>query len=228
MADGGKCFWCGIPLYYRDVQIEHVIPEFLENRPVELQKVRVNYGLGDDFQLNAFGNWVTCHQGCNLRKGAEMLPLSPATLFVLSQLRQRGPKLDRFKRAFLRNLRRERILATLRSALEEGSIEVADIEELTMGLPVLPVASAVENPTIHLSKTWDVIVPTSPAAVAAAQGWRVTHASGNIAYVHNERFGGVMPNVSNPHPSWQCSNCGSYGPWNGIVCGNCGNREEPE
>ena len=58
LGDGGRCFWCGIPVFYSDVQVDHVFPEDLLDDPAELQRVKVEYGLGDNFNLNSFENWV--------------------------------------------------------------------------------------------------------------------------------------------------------------------------
>jgi hypothetical protein len=228
-ADGGRCFWCGLPLYYRDVQIDHCIPESLESEPAELAGVRRNYGLGADFRINGFENWVTCHQGCNLRKLRAIVPNCAATLFQFTMLRERAPKLEANRKKFDEDIRRERVLVTLRTALDKGTIVQADVLNLVSGVPNVPraVPSEVES-TIHLSEDWSLIVRGSPADQAKAYGWTVQHVSGNIAYVHNDRVGGVVPNVARPDPSWICSQCGSYGPWDGIICRMCGKREEPD
>ena len=227
-ADGGKCFWCGVPLLYRDVQIDHVFPEDLQERAAELEQVRVNYGLGTDFGLNAFGNWVTCHQGCNLRKTNTILPNSPSTLFIVSQLRRRATDLEIFRVKFVKNTKREHVLAMLSSAMEQGNVEASDIEDLIHELPPIAVANASgKDSTITLSEKWN-IVPGSPAASAIARGWTLSGVHGNVAFVNDGRVGGLVPNVERPHSSWQCSQCGSYGPWDGIICRTCGNREEPD
>jgi 5-methylcytosine-specific restriction endonuclease McrA len=94
LADGGKCFWCGQPLTFRDVQVDHVFPENLLEKNETLQQIKTDYALGEDFKINGFENWVTCHQGCNLRKSDSILPNAPQTLFTVNQLKTRAPKLE--------------------------------------------------------------------------------------------------------------------------------------
>lgn len=228
-ADAGKCFWCGIPLYYRDIQVDHVFPEHLEKKPDDWTQVRANYGLGDDFAINSFENWVTCHQGCNLRKRGDLLVQAPMTLLVVQDLIRRAPRLSRFRAEFEKDVKRSRVLELLRSAVREGEVSNEDIQGLLVGLPSVPVASATPAKTsIQLTKDLKLIVAGSPAARLIDAGWKVGHVSGDIAHVHNDSIGGVTPNTAHPHPSWECSRCGSYGPWDGIICRTCGNREEAD
>ena len=228
LADGGKCFWCGIPVFYSDVQVDHVFPEDLLDHPAELQRVKVEYGLGDNFNLNGFENWVTCHQGCNLRKRNTLLHNAPRTLMMASMLMARAPKLAMESRKFAERKYAERILGMLASGLTAGSISRADVLELVEDPPRISIVSATPAVTIHISKDIELIVPNSPTASVASLGWKIHWVSGNIAYVNDGRVGGMIPNVANPHPSWLCSRCGCYGPWDGIICRNCGNREEPD
>lgn len=92
-----------------------------------------------------------------------------------------------------------------------------------------PVASTTPGEaTIERSKDGQLVVAGSPAARAVAAGWRVAKVSGDVAYVHNDRVGGRVPNTPHPHSTWMCSRCGSYGPWDGNICRTCGNRESPD
>jgi hypothetical protein len=59
-----------------------------------------------------------------------------------------------------------------------------------------------------------------------APGWMVTELQGHlISVTSGSRFG--VTSTSN-NPSWICSQCGNKGPWNGIICLSCGNREEAD
>lgn len=61
----------------------------------------------------------------------------------------------------------------------------------------------------------------------AIGGWTVVRSSQGFATVTDGRRGGVVPTVRNPHHSWQCPNCGSFGPWNGVICLSCGRMSDP-
>jgi len=228
LADGGKCFWCGIPVFYRDVQIDHVFPEDLLENSEELERFKAEYGLGAEYNINGFENWVTCHQGCNLRKRNTVLPNAPQTLLTVAELKRRAPKLASESKKYATKKRAEEILGQLASALTAGSLRREDVLELMADPPQVPIVSAAPSIRIRLSENIELIVPNSPAASIASQGWTIHSVRGNVAYVHDGLVGGVVPNVAHPHSSWQCSQCGFYGPWDGIICRSCGNREEPD
>jgi HNH endonuclease len=227
VADGGKCFWCGLPLYYADVQIDHVFPESLLGTE-DFEQIKSDYDLGDDYKINGFENWVTCHQGCNLRKRDSLPHNSPKTIFAVGQLKQRASKLEVESKKFATKRRAQGVLGALASAITAGSVKREDVLELIAEPPQVPIGSAEPKVAIRLSKDFELIVPNSPAAFVESQGWTIHSVSGNIAYVNDGRVRGIVPNVAGPHHSWQCSRCGLYGPWDGIICRSCGNREAPD
>lgn len=55
--------------------------------------------------------------------------------------------------------------------------------------------------------------------------WRLAEAlSDQVARVTDgERLGYTGTDIS-----FMCGNCGSYGPWNGVICLVCGQRSEPD
>ncbi len=65
-ADGEKCFYCRIPVSYSDLQVDHIVPEKV---PAE-ELLKLQPILPPSFDINSIPNWVTCHQGCNIRKDA--------------------------------------------------------------------------------------------------------------------------------------------------------------
>jgi 5-methylcytosine-specific restriction endonuclease McrA len=225
LADGGKCFWCGQPLIFRDVQVDHVFPKNLLEKNETLQQIKTDYALGEDFKINGFENWVTCHQGCNLRKSDSILPNAPRTLFTVNQLRARAPKLEAEQKKFVSRRRAGEILGQMACALTTGSLTQADVMEIMVDVPM---ASGSAEVKIQLTEHTELIVPNSPAAFSTSQGWKIHSVTGNIAHVHDGIVGGMIPNVANPHESWRCSQCGFFGPWDGIICRTCGNREEPD
>jgi hypothetical protein len=68
---GCKCHWCGQPLKLWEMHIDHFIPEYVGNKPIELEKVRKMYGLSSSFVLNDYCNWLPSHSYCNRDKGKE-------------------------------------------------------------------------------------------------------------------------------------------------------------
>ncbi len=83
---GGRCFWCDEPVGFQEAEIDHFIPEHLENKPAELEKVRADYGLSESFTINDYCNWLPCHPRCNRKKGAKVPKLTLQAIDTLDKL----------------------------------------------------------------------------------------------------------------------------------------------
>jgi 5-methylcytosine-specific restriction endonuclease McrA len=72
-----KCVWCGRPLAYREMQIEHLIPKYLvndgaaapERRAKELAELLELHKLPKDFDLHSEENLAPSCGPCNAQKG---------------------------------------------------------------------------------------------------------------------------------------------------------------
>ena len=126
-ADGRKCFWCGIPLIYRDVQVDHVFPESLLDLPDKLQQVRDDFKLGGAFNINGFENWVTSHQGCNVAKNDSIIVNVPKTLDVLRRLQARSPRLERFRQKFITERATSSALGSVVRFINAGSVSKEEV-----------------------------------------------------------------------------------------------------
>jgi hypothetical protein len=51
-----RCAYTGEPIRFADLQIDHLIPEELLNRPHELSDLTRQLGLPSDFTVNSFPN----------------------------------------------------------------------------------------------------------------------------------------------------------------------------
>jgi hypothetical protein len=76
-AYGGKCAYCHEPTRLLDVTIDHILPEYLAEKPDELQKLIVRFNLGEDFSINNYCNWAPMHFGCNVKKNATVFESAP-------------------------------------------------------------------------------------------------------------------------------------------------------
>jgi hypothetical protein len=97
-------------------------------------------------------------------------------------------------------------------AIVAGDITREDLEQLLADLS-------------EIERKADPLGFLQPDHLMIAPDWVVTEVQGHRVSVTSGQFG--VTSTSND-PSWICSQCGNKGPWNGIVCLSCGNREEPD
>ena len=213
----GQCFWCGEPLVYGQSTVDHVIPEvFAEPRRAgELETIRKLYGLGPEFGINDYTNWVPAHANCNSRKSSDLFTASPAMIFVLDGVQRHAPRAREVATRTIADRRKGAILGRLEAALHSGAITRQEIDALLEGLPVAPSG----DPRAGRERT-----------LRFTDRWSVVEKNGAIEYVTDGSRAGFRPGPDGPepHPSFRCGHCGSYGPWNGIVCLTCGNRDDPD
>ncbi|MFN2446738.1 MAG: HNH endonuclease [Vicinamibacterales bacterium] len=73
-----KCAYTGEPIAFRDLEIDHVIPEEMLYRPDEIQALRGRLNLANDFDLNSFG---IGYPRCITRTGKRLRDSSRTLLF---------------------------------------------------------------------------------------------------------------------------------------------------
>lgn len=194
---------------FQEATVDHVLPESLVDDEAKRASVVAMYGLAPSFEINSFENWVPAHPKCNQRKSENLFTPSPAMVFILGQVSGRAKVARETAVNAIADKRKGRILGRLESALEAATITREELERLLAGLPQEPM---IQNVTIALQVT---------------PQWTVVHEINGLAAVTDGQRAGITPIVQNPHHSWECPNCGQYGPWNGVICMSCGRMSDP-
>jgi hypothetical protein len=108
------------------VDIDHVIPESLAERPNDLQKILAGYELPADFDLRSLKNLLPVHRRCNLKKRASVLEKGRVLFFLhlAEDASERALKLIASS-----SLIRERddAKAKLAAAIESGMLTPSDV-----------------------------------------------------------------------------------------------------
>jgi hypothetical protein len=212
-AHDGQCFWCGEPLVLAEVTVDHVIPELYAAKPDELARIRSHYALGDAFALNDFSNWVPAHQRCNRSKGTTLFRASPAMVAILERVGRRAARARTTRDKVEADRDKGRILGRLITAVEGGVITRADVEALFAGLDPSPAPAPAAPPPFPLRVT---------------PQWAVVRREYNLVHLSDgRRYGVTWGGGGTPDMSWLCPHCGSYGPWDGVICLNCMQRSDP-
>jgi hypothetical protein len=137
-AYGKKCFHCREPILFRETTIDHVLPERLLDKPEELRKIMANYGLGSDFSINDYCNWVPCHAHCNQEKGTTVYQNSPALINTLETIKRKGHKAKGEAQRLRKNLEAGDVLAKLQMTLEGGFLDKADVAKILLSIGAVP------------------------------------------------------------------------------------------
>ena len=209
-----KCFWCGVPLSLLETSIDHVIPESLIEKPDELERIKINYHLPDNFEINNFCNWVPAHSNCNSRKSKNIFDNSPAFIFILQQLCRQSKKSELQYLRLIKRQKRERIIGKLMADIELANITDTDLIELLK--------------LTNSRYSWKYNQIDKEKLIHVPEGWEVIEENARKGYlVITDGIGlATVPTNEEPDRTWFCYNCRSWGPWSGNRCINCGSWGE--
>jgi hypothetical protein len=63
-----KCEYCRELIPFSDLEIDHILPESLLDNPDELERLKHEYGLASEFDINSYYNWLPSCSKCNRTK----------------------------------------------------------------------------------------------------------------------------------------------------------------
>jgi hypothetical protein len=127
-----RCIYCTELVAFADLDIDHIIPARLKDRPEELSSILKDYGLQPDLDVDSMLNLVPSHRHCNLQKKGLVLPKNRA-LHFLSIAESRYDKACEIEAEIKTQEIRDRLTVLLEVALEEGRISREEISELIAG-----------------------------------------------------------------------------------------------
>lgn len=124
------CFYCGNPLSFREVTIDHLLPEYLLDKPEELRKINLEYEIEanfSNFTINDFCNWVPSHGvGCNFSKSNTIFEKG-IMLFYLHKVQKKLPKVKQELERLIKDASKNKSLSSLSFALKKEIVSVEDV-----------------------------------------------------------------------------------------------------
>ena len=121
------CFYCGRPLEFDALEIDHIIGEHYEKKQEEFELLKKEYGLDPQFDVNGVFNLVPSDGNCNKKKGGK--PYSKETTLHYLELAARNAakiqqEIERLKKS------RNRIITSskLQAALAQDLIRTKELE----------------------------------------------------------------------------------------------------
>lgn len=114
---GDKCYLCNCPIDLVTMEVDHIIPESLETEPERFAKIRVDFGLPEDFNLNSYENWLPSCRKCNGDKSSTVLEMVP---IIQLQLQRASGKADRCREAEAKTESNKALGKALNTLMREG------------------------------------------------------------------------------------------------------------
>lgn len=124
-----RCIYCTELVAFADLDIDHIIPAHLKDKPEELSELLNEYGLRCDFDVDSMLNLVPSHRHCNLQKKGMVLPKNRA-LHYLSIAEGRYGRACEIESEIKAQVAKGRLAVLLEVALEEGRISREELGEL--------------------------------------------------------------------------------------------------
>jgi hypothetical protein len=117
-----------------DMQIDHVLPEWLKSDPQQLGRIKKEYSLDDSFDLCDYCNWLPAHSGCNRQKGVGVLDRNVA-LFYISLARGKLAQARAEEERYIQTRAADQVVGKLLAAIQKGALTK---EEVLTALATVP------------------------------------------------------------------------------------------
>lgn len=121
----GKCFYTGKPVFYKDFEVDHIIPESLV---AKLENIKKRLGLGDDFHINSVENLVPSRPGINLRKNGELFSDNTLLLY-LEQTKAKKKTVIALRDKYEKQRKQGNGYKAIDRMLANGSISIEEVRD---------------------------------------------------------------------------------------------------
>lgn len=206
-----KCYQCSTPIVLNTMQVDHLIPESILEKPDELDRIVKLYSLPTDFNINSYENWAPMCPTCNSKKSDTIMRSSEALLYRFEELAKKAMKARKIEARLNKEKELDQQMISLLDTIYSNKIRLFDVVRTLNAImdadKILRIDDLV-NGTMNtlVEKQWKPINVDSQGNVTVSNG------------VNN----GVTPDINHITIDWLCPTCGEYGPWNGSQCLNCG------
>jgi hypothetical protein len=143
MAYSKKCVYCGDPLKFAEMDIDHIIPASLSQRPEELESLLSKLSVPSDYCLESLKNLVPAHRFCNQRKSDQIFNESSARYF-LAIAEQKFDAITNLASKLKLEASIEKLLTLVKSALKSGDVELKALIDVATQASGFPLHTTVE------------------------------------------------------------------------------------
>lgn len=201
---GEKCYMCTTPLDLSSMQVDHVIPEVLVDKP-ELTEILAAYSLPTTFDLQSYENWLPSCGRCNNLKKARVFRSTPRIQLELEIAAEKAPDARTLEKKVVSKQVFAKAWNTIQRALKDGSLSPEQEDNIR------------QFAKFHAKQREPEIVSTPVRFTPLIQ---VLSENGGLRVVKGPHGVGVGPSTPHVSEAARCV-CGS-GYWNGARCVVCG------
>lgn len=124
-----RCLYCRHPLVFKELLIDHVVPEAVIRTPERLAEIKASHGLGDAFDVQGDSNLASACYACNLDKRDRLLPPEQLAI-LLTRVQERIPEVRRLRAKYEQSAGADDVILGLICAMESGIVRAQDVSEI--------------------------------------------------------------------------------------------------
>lgn len=205
---GEKCYLCGTPLNLKTMEVDHIIPESLLEKPKDLQAALSAFSLPSNFDLNSFANWLPACRPCNGMKNDLIFEPTPIILVQLQRAAAKAAAAHELAAETVSERKIANALNVLERARDDGKLDDEIIQTLGEFISRHRQPDLTGKP-ILLTPLYEIL--------SEQNGVQIVRGSYGV---------GGRPAMRDSHASFSCPNCGSIAAWNGARCVICGEMSD--
>lgn len=206
-----KCYICNTPIDLQSMEVDHIIPESLDEEPEKKQEILKTYGLDPHFNLNSYENWLPSCGGCNTFKSNTVFEPTPIIQLQLQMAAKKAAYTEQLAARTVTRRSVSRALNRIETALEEGNLDAEFLERLQ---PLITYHQQVRNQEME----------NEPIRITPF--YEILSEENGVTTIRGPYGVGARPSGRNVDPSYDCPNCGSRGAWSGARCVVCGMMDD--
>ena len=125
---GEKCYICGTPINLKTMEVDHILPETLVEKPNELQAALNAFRLPPDFEINSFANWLPACRPCNGTKKYLVFEPTPIIQVHLQRAIAKAPAAKDLAAETVSQRKIANALNVLECAQDDGKLDAKNID----------------------------------------------------------------------------------------------------
>lgn len=123
-----KCLYCENPIRFFDLEIDHLIPEYLIDNPEEFELKKTEYGLEKTFDIQGVENLAPSCSKCNNSKSSNFFTIGQTAIF-LAKIKARKNAFDECLNSKDKFRKLDNILLSIDRAIKNEVFSKSELSE---------------------------------------------------------------------------------------------------